>query len=111
MGCACRGFRAGFAPIWRRLRADARPRPSANGPGIEAMGASLVALLLLGGAGTRLWPLSTEERPKQFLRLFGDRSLFQMTVERARAAGCEIAIIANASQVERIDRDLAEIGI
>lgn len=75
------------------------------------MGAPLVALLLLGGAGTRLWPLSTEERPKQFLRLFGDRSLFQMTVERARAAGCDIAIIANAAQVDRIDRDLAEINV
>lgn len=40
------------------------------------------ALILCGGAGTRLWPLSTDERPKQFLPLIGDQSLFQKTCER-----------------------------
>lgn len=39
-------------------------------------------LILCGGAGTRLWPLSTEERPKQFLPLAGERSLFQQTHDR-----------------------------
>lgn len=42
------------------------------------------ALVLCGGAGTRLWPLSTEERPKQFIPLVSERSLFQETVERLR---------------------------
>lgn len=42
-------------------------------------------LILCGGAGTRLWPLSTEERPKQFLSLIGDRSLFQQTFDRLEA--------------------------
>lgn len=37
------------------------------------------ALLLAGGAGTRLWPLSSDERPKQFLTLFGGQSLLQKT--------------------------------
>ncbi|MDX1583159.1 MAG: sugar phosphate nucleotidyltransferase, partial [Thermoanaerobaculia bacterium] len=40
------------------------------------------ALILSGGAGTRLWPLSTEERPKQFLPLIDEQSLFQKTYER-----------------------------
>lgn len=40
------------------------------------------ALLLAGGAGTRLWPLSTEKRPKQFLALGGKRSLLRDTYER-----------------------------
>lgn len=40
------------------------------------------ALILAGGAGTRLWPLSTAERPKQFLRLFGGRSLLERTADR-----------------------------
>jgi mannose-1-phosphate guanylyltransferase/mannose-6-phosphate isomerase len=72
----------------------------------------LVALLLLGGAGTRLWPLSTEQRPKQFLKLFGDRSLFQLTVERLRAAGCEhLVIMTNAALASQAAGDLAEIGI
>lgn len=42
----------------------------------------LYALILSGGAGTRLWPLSRKARPKQFLQLIGDRSLLQDTVDR-----------------------------
>ena len=38
--------------------------------------------MLSGGAGTRLWPLSRRDRPKQFLELLGDRSLLQDTVDR-----------------------------
>ena len=40
------------------------------------------ALILAGGGGTRLRPLSSEENPKQFLRLFGGRSLIEMTFAR-----------------------------
>ena len=40
------------------------------------------AVLLCGGTGTRLWPLSRETFPKQFLALFGEKSLFQQTVLR-----------------------------
>lgn len=40
------------------------------------------ALIMAGGSGTRLWPLSRKERPKQALRLIGDRTMFQLSVER-----------------------------
>ena len=40
------------------------------------------ALIMAGGTGTRLWPLSRLQRPKQTLRLVGDRSLFQHAVDR-----------------------------
>jgi mannose-1-phosphate guanylyltransferase/mannose-6-phosphate isomerase len=40
------------------------------------------ALILAGGSGTRLWPLSRKNYPKQFLRLNGNQSLLQQTVER-----------------------------
>jgi len=43
------------------------------------------AVILAGGAGTRLWPLARADRPKQFLTLFGGKSLFQRTVARAAA--------------------------
>jgi mannose-1-phosphate guanylyltransferase len=43
---------------------------------------SLHVVVLAGGKGTRFWPLSTPQRPKQFLRLFDDRSLLRAAVER-----------------------------
>ncbi|MFI5254431.1 MAG: sugar phosphate nucleotidyltransferase, partial [Candidatus Limnocylindrales bacterium] len=43
---------------------------------------SMYTLILAGGGGTRLWPLSTPERPKPFLPLLGDRSLLQLTADR-----------------------------
>jgi mannose-1-phosphate guanylyltransferase/mannose-6-phosphate isomerase len=75
------------------------------------MSTSLIALLLLGGAGKRLWPISSEQRPKQFLKLFGDRSLFQLTVERIRAAGVdEIVIITNHAHEEIARRELQDLA-
>lgn len=40
------------------------------------------AVIMAGGGGTRLWPLSRQAHPKQMLQLIGDRSLFQTSVER-----------------------------
>lgn len=42
----------------------------------------LSIVIMAGGAGTRFWPLSTEKRPKQFLKLFGERSLLQKSYDR-----------------------------
>lgn len=43
---------------------------------------NICALIMAGGKGTRFWPLSTEEKPKQFLNLVGEKTMIQMTVER-----------------------------
>jgi mannose-1-phosphate guanylyltransferase len=40
------------------------------------------AVVMAGGAGTRLWPLSSRDKPKHFLKLFGGRSLIEMTVDK-----------------------------
>lgn len=42
------------------------------------------AVIMAGGGGTRLWPLSRRTRPKQTLTLFGQRSLFQIAIDRIR---------------------------
>ncbi|MEQ1808041.1 MAG: mannose-1-phosphate guanylyltransferase, partial [Burkholderiaceae bacterium] len=43
---------------------------------------------MAGGSGTRLWPLSRAQHPKQFLALHGDRSLFQQAVQRVAGLRC-----------------------
>jgi mannose-1-phosphate guanylyltransferase len=40
------------------------------------------AVIMAGGSGTRLWPMSRRNRPKQTLQLFGERTLFQQAVDR-----------------------------
>lgn len=42
------------------------------------------AVVMAGGGGSRLWPLSSRDRPKQFLKLFGGRSLIELTVDKLR---------------------------
>ena len=44
----------------------------------------LIPLILSGGSGTRLWPVSRKNMPKQFLQLSGDGTLFQQTIARTR---------------------------
>ena len=42
------------------------------------------AVIMAGGAGTRLWPLSSRDKPKHFLKLFDGKSLIELTVEKLR---------------------------
>lgn len=44
----------------------------------------LCALIMAGGRGTRFWPLSTDEKPKQFLKLIDDKTMIQMTIDRIK---------------------------
>jgi mannose-1-phosphate guanylyltransferase/mannose-6-phosphate isomerase len=50
--------------------------------GMSLDGKRVIPVVLCGGAGTRLWPVSREEMPKQFIPLIGDRSTFQQVMER-----------------------------
>ncbi len=64
-------------------------------------------IILCGGSGTRLWPLSRTLMPKQFVKLFKGESLFQKTVERNQKACDTQCIVSNAEQyflaVDQID--------
>lgn len=53
----------------------------------------LIPVILAGGSGTRLWPLSRTSYPKQFVNLVGDKSLFMGTVERLEGVSPESPIV------------------
>jgi mannose-1-phosphate guanylyltransferase/mannose-6-phosphate isomerase len=55
-------------------------------------------VILAGGAGTRLWPLSTAERPKHLIPLIGEQNLFEQTLERFGEAFAPPIIVANQAQ-------------
>ncbi|QIA26669.1 NTP transferase domain-containing protein [Thermaerobacter sp. PB12/4term] len=70
-----------------------------------------VAVILAGGEGRRLWPASTPRRPKQFLRLFGGRTLLEATWERARAVPgvVDVWVVTGAPYVELTRHALPEL--
>ena len=55
-------------------------------------------IILCGGSGTRLWPISRALMPKQFVKLFDDESLFQLTVKRNKIVCDQQFIVSNAEQ-------------
>jgi len=71
----------------------------------------LIPVILSGGSGTRLWPLSREMYPKQFLPLVGDKSMLQATWLRVAAiAGSGPIVVANAEQRFITAEQLQQIG-
>lgn len=61
------------------------------------MTSNLTPVILAGGSGTRLWPLSRQYQPKQFMGLIGERSLFQETLTRMQGIdGVNDAIIVTS---------------
>ena len=73
----------------------------------------LIPLILSGGSGTRLWPVSRKNLPKQFLALAGNGTLFQQTLTRTRQLPGVAAPIVVASEDHRFlaADQLLEIGI
>jgi mannose-1-phosphate guanylyltransferase/mannose-6-phosphate isomerase len=69
------------------------------------------ALILAGGSGTRLWPLSRKNYPKQFLKLNGNASLLRQTVDRLLQvlSKDDIVVITNSEYKFYVKSDLREI--
>ncbi|WP_321325721.1 mannose-1-phosphate guanylyltransferase/mannose-6-phosphate isomerase [Thiomicrorhabdus sp.] len=68
----------------------------------------MINIILCGGSGTRLWPLSRTMLPKQFVRLFNNRSLFQDTVLRNQPVCSHAFVVSNNEQyflaVDQLDQ-------
>ncbi|WP_420607612.1 mannose-1-phosphate guanylyltransferase [Novosphingopyxis sp.] len=74
---------------------------------------TITPVILSGGSGTRLWPLSTTEKPKQFLALTDELTMFQLTAARCED-GSRFAppiVVGNGRHAATIEAQLAEIGI
>jgi mannose-1-phosphate guanylyltransferase len=64
----------------------------------------LFVLIICGGGGTRLWPRSRKKAPKQFINLFGEKTLFEQTMERARSLVPDerLFVVTNMDYVDEI---------
>ena len=60
----------------------------------------MIPVILSGGSGSRLWPLSRKQYPKQFLALTGEHTLFQQTLQRLNFEGMQPAVLV-ANQEHR----------
>ncbi|MFC1613835.1 mannose-1-phosphate guanylyltransferase [Gemmatimonadota bacterium] len=71
----------------------------------------LAIVIMAGGAGTRFWPLSTAEKPKQFLHLFGERSLLQQSYDRVKdlVPPERILVLTNRSLTALVREQLPEL--
>ena len=69
------------------------------------------AIILAGGSGERFWPLSTPERPKQFLRVFGGESLIRQSVNRLQGLvrPKDVFVITSKALVAATRKELPEI--
>ena len=69
-------------------------------------------IILAGGGGTRLFPLSRQDYPKQFLKVSGNQSLLVQTVNRflPLAKACDIVIVTNQNYLHHVKAELACCG-
>lgn len=69
----------------------------------------MITVIIAGGSGTRLWPLSTPEYPKHLLKLTGDRSLVQSAYDRAKVFADSIYVVTEASHSDALKEQLPEL--
>ncbi|WP_457789188.1 mannose-1-phosphate guanylyltransferase/mannose-6-phosphate isomerase [Pseudomonas sp. PL-6] len=71
----------------------------------------MTPIILSGGSGSRLWPLSRKQYPKQFLALTGEHTLFQQTLQRLSVEGMQPPVlVANLEHRFIVQEQLQQIG-
>jgi mannose-1-phosphate guanylyltransferase len=83
--------------VWQYPLADSNKTPAS-------------AVILAGGAGTRLWPLSRSATPKHLIKLVGDKSLLRATYERARLVADRVMVVTEVSHADGARRELPELS-
>lgn len=68
-------------------------------------------VILSGGVGSRLWPLSRKNHPKQFLKIFEGKSLFELTAQRNRSVVDELMVVGNSDHIEWSKELLKDIDL
>ncbi len=68
----------------------------------------MIIVVIAGGEGSRLWPLSTSDNPKHLLKLVDDNSLLQNTILRVKDTAKDIYIMPEQSHVEKVIKQLPE---
>jgi len=81
-----------------------------NNTPLSFMEIKMTNIILCGGSGTRLWPISRTLMPKQFVKLFDEKSLFQLTVERNSKVCDSQFIVSNTEQYFLALDQLEELG-
>lgn len=70
----------------------------------------MVIVIIAGGSGTRLWPLSQGNHPKHLLSLTGETSLLQNTYRRSRLICDEVYVVTEASHSDEVARQLPDLA-
>ncbi|CAN5194674.1 mannose-1-phosphate guanylyltransferase [soil metagenome] len=71
----------------------------------------MIVVIIAGGSGSRLWPLSTPGYPKHLLTIGKDKSsLLQNTYARAKKLGNEVYIVSEASHIEHVKEQLSDLA-
>ena len=69
----------------------------------------MIVVIIAGGSGTRLWPLSTSEQPKQLLALTSERTMVQQAYDRAQKLGNTVYVVTEASHADALRAQLPEL--
>jgi len=70
----------------------------------------MIIVIIAGGSGSRLWPLSNNNYPKQLLKLTNELTMVQNTYERAKLLSDDIYVVPDGSHIARIKKQLPDLS-